>query len=132
MSTAGGTSTRLATDAPANRRVGSGTLLISPDNARVAFTANYTAAMNTYYDLYVLPMTGGATLQPLLVATPLQEFLALSFSPASDALAFRTDLTTNSTFEAYRLADFTTVGQTPVLLQGVMAGGNVSDVRWTP
>ena len=132
MSTTGGASTRLATDAPANRRVGSGTMIISRDNARVAFTANYASAMSTLYDVYVLPMAGGATLQPLVIAGATQEFYALCFSPASNALAFRSDQTLNSTFEAFRLADFTTPNQTPVLLQGVMTGGNVFDVRWTP
>ena len=129
----GGTATRLASDAAASKRVLSGSIVISPNNAYVTFLGNYVNAANLY-DLYVLPMTGGSTtaLQPLISVVANQDVFAMSFSPASDQLAFRADFAVNGTFEAFRLADFVTPNQTPVVLQGLPNGGNVADVKWTP
>ncbi len=120
---AGGTPVRLVADVPTGWRPMADSLVISPNGQWV--TTFTTAA------LYVFSTAGGSPLTQLFVPANTVGIFGPAFSPTSTALAFRSDIVLDGSYDVYRLVDFTTAGQTPILLQYTQ-GGNISELRWTP
>lgn len=119
----GGTPMRLAPDAPSGWRPTSDGLVISPNGQWVALVTTTGA-------LQVLSTTGNASLLALYTAVAPVGVFSLTFSPNSSQLAFRGDLAIDGAYDLYRLVNFTTSAQTPVLLQS-SNGGSIISLAWT-
>lgn len=119
----GGTPMRLAPDAPSGWRPNPDGLVISP-------TGQWVALVTTTGNLQVLSTTGNAALVSLYTAVAPIAVFNPTFSPNSSQLAFRSDLAIDGSYDLYRLVDFSTSAQTPVLLQSA-SGGSITAVQWT-
>jgi Tol biopolymer transport system component len=118
--TAGGTPARIAPDAPSNWRPAADSLVISPNG-------QWVTAQSTTGAVYVFATAGGSALTPLYTATGTVAVFSPTFSANSGYLAFRADITTNGSYDLYRMADLVTPNQAPVLMQA----GDVTELRWT-
>ena len=127
VSTAGGTPTRLAPDAPSGWRPVADSVYLSPNGQWVTAQANAGSGQG----VYVFATSGGSALTPLYVAMGTVAVFNLTFSPNSNGLAFRADLNVDGSYDLFRLTDLVTPSQTPVLLQSTQ-GGSVTELRWTP
>jgi hypothetical protein len=114
---------RLAPDAPSGWRPSSDGLVMSPNGQWVALVTTTGA-------LQVLSTSGNASLPALYTAVAPVGLFSLTFSPDSSQLAFRGDLAIDGAYDLYRLVNFTTSAQTPVLLQA-SNGGGIINLAWT-
>ena len=105
----------------------------SPDGLKIAFIAD--TAVDNQNEPYVVPASGGGEVRLVVIggATSLnQDCEDLFWSPDSTQLAFYADHRVNNDGEAFVVPNVTTPLQTPTLVQGVVTGGDVFGMDWTP
>jgi Tol biopolymer transport system component len=125
VATSGGVPVRISPDVPNGWRPAADSMFISPNGAWVTSLGNTGAGQG----LYVFSTTGGSPLTPLWTLPSLVAVLSLTWAPNSAHLAFRSDLVTDGSYDAYRLSDLV-APSTPILVQSSQ-GGDVVELRWT-
>ncbi len=110
-------------------------LRFSPDGSKIAFAGDLL--VENRYELYVVPANGATPEKRIALVGAAgdanRDVTAFVWSPDGTALAFVADHRADNDFELFRILDVTTADQAPVLVQGVVAGGDLGDViDWRP
>lgn len=108
----------------------------SPDSSMLAFIADYDAGAVGHFDLYVSSPQGPSV---RLVAVGDTDDSGVdvedgfAWAPDASGIVFAADHRSRNDVEVFRTTDLITADQTPLLVQGVTSGGDVSSaVFWTP
>lgn len=109
-------------------------LTYSPDGTKIAFIADI--ATDNRNELYVIAADGATTEKRVAAVGPAgdaeRDVQTFAWAPDSSTLAFVCDHRANNDFEVFRLPNVTVADQVPVLVRGVVASGDVTDLAWRP
>jgi Tol biopolymer transport system component len=109
-------------------------LIFSPDATNIAFAADI--ATDNRYELYVVAANGATSEKRLAVVGAAgddkRDVQAIAWAPDSSTLAFVADHRADNDAELFRVANVTTTDQAPILVRGVAASGDITDLLWRP
>lgn len=109
-------------------------LKFSPDGTKIGFIADIL--VDNKNELYVVAADGATPEKRVtlvgLAADAGRDVQAFTWSPDSTALAFVSDHRADNDFELFRVPNVTTADQAPVLVRGVAASGDVTELAWRP
>jgi hypothetical protein len=106
----------------------------SPDGTKIAFIADIVDDGRN--ELYVVAADGATTEKRVALVGPAHDLdrdvQTFAWAPDSSSLAFVCDHAANNDFAVFRVPNVTTADQAPVLVRGVAASGDVTDLSWQP
>lgn len=109
-------------------------LAYSPDGTKIGFIADIVT--DNRNELYVIAADGATTEKRVTVCGPAndaeRDVQTFAWSPDSAALGFVCDHQANNDFALFRVPNVTAADQAPVLVRGVVASGDVTDLAWRP
>lgn len=104
-------------------------LRFSPDGTKIAFMGDLLT--DNRHELFVVAANGTATEKRVALVgangDAARDIRSFAWSPDGSALAFVCDHRADNDFELFRIADVTTADQAPILVQGVVAGGDLDE-----
>jgi hypothetical protein len=109
-------------------------LRYSPDGTKIAFIADIL--VDNKNELYVIASDGATPEKRVALvggaADAERDVQTFAWAPDSSTLALVCDQRANNDFEVFRLPNVTTADQVPVLVRGVVASGDVTELAWRP
>jgi Tol biopolymer transport system component len=109
-------------------------LRYSPDGTKIGFVGD--VLVDNRFELYVVAADGATPEKRVAVVGPAgdanRDVQAFAWSPDSLTVAFIGDHRADNDFELFRVLNVTTADQVPLLVRGVVASGDITDLDWRP